>query len=258
MDPKDEKKGGDASSPKQAFDRATSEFIAVTAHKIHTPVASIKWQVEMLLGGELGDLSEHQRESLQAVMDAAERLNDLSRALLYVFELEKDLPMMHLQETDLCMLLAKVERNISQVMKERNVHSVCEKCPPSLMATVDPELAFIVLRALLENAVLYSAAGSEVQLQLLQKEGMTEVAVRDQGCGIPQDLQHLVFTKFFRAPNGKRLYTEGTGLGLYVARTIADRMGTALSFESTEGKGSAFFWRIPARKIGRQPWEQKK
>lgn len=256
MDPKKDDQG-DASG-KQQLDRATSEFIAVTAHKIHTPVASINWQVEMLLGGDLGALTAQQKESLQSVADAAERLNNLSRALLYVFELEKDLPMMHLQEVDLRTLLAKVERNVSQSMKERNVYVVCEKCPQSLMATVDPELAFVVLRVLLENAVLYSSSGGEVHVQLMQKEGWTEVAVRDQGCGIPQDLQHLVFTKFFRAPNGKRLYTDGAGLGLYIAHTIADRMGTKLSFESAEGKGSAFFWRIPPRTIGRQPWEQKK
>ncbi len=250
-------RGTQSSSPQEEFDRAVSEFIAVTAHKVHTPVSAIKWQAEMLLAGDMGELSERQRASLKTVMEEAERLNDFSRALLYVFELEKDLPLMHPQDTDLQVLLTRVVHHLDPLLKERTVHVQCPACVISARAHVDPDLAFVVLRTLLENAVIYSRAGSAVEVRLEEHEGWTHVIVEDRGYGIPIDLQHLVFTKFFRAPNAKLLWTEGTGLGLYLAHTIAKRTGGDLSFESTEGKGSTFCWRIPKHTVGKQPWEKR-
>lgn len=238
-------------------ERSMSEFIAVTAHKVHTPVASIKWQTEMLLGGDLGELNENQLESLKAIMEAAERLNDLSRALLYVFELEKDLPMIHPQDTDLHAILSKAVENIGALTKERNIHIQCPPKDPPLQVFVDPDLAFVTFRTLLENAVLYSATGSEVTVHATPQDKGLEVAVQDKGCGIPPDLHRFVFTKFFRAPIAKRLWTEGAGLGLYIAKNIVQRTGGTLTFASDEGKGSTFTWFIPAHKAGRQPWEKR-
>lgn len=239
------------------LDRATSAFIAVTAHKIHTPVASIKWQVETLLAGDIGELTSNQRESLQAVMDAAERLNDLSRALLYVFELEKDMPMVKLQEADVYMLIERVVKNLGGLTKERNVHIQCERPQTVVNVHVDSELAFVILRTLLENAILYSPTKSVVNVRVTERASSTDICVGDKGCGIPGEFHNLVFTKFFRAPNGKRVWTEGSGLGLYVAGEIAKRTGGEITFESEEGKGSTFCWRIPKRKMGRQPWEKR-
>src|SRR3989338_9772855 len=114
-------RGNSGTAPQTEFDRVISEFIGVTAHKIPTPVSAIKWQVEMLLAGDLGQLSDKQRESLQSVMEEAERLNDLSRALLYVFELEKDLPRTNPQEVNLHALLARVTHHLSPILAERKV-----------------------------------------------------------------------------------------------------------------------------------------
>ena len=243
-------------STKEEFDRRVSEFISVTAHKVHTPVSAIKWQTEMLLAGDMGELSERQRASLQVVMEEAERLNDFSRALLYVFELEKDLPLMHPQEIDLQALLTRVVHHLAPLLKERDVRIASPVCLINSKAYVDPDLAFMVLRTLLENAVIYSEPRSVVDARLEEKDGWTNVVIADHGVGIPQELQHLVFTKFFRAPNAVHLWTEGTGLGLYLASTIARRTGGDLSFESIEGKGSTFCWRIPKHTVGKQPWEQ--
>jgi signal transduction histidine kinase len=243
--------------PQEEFDRTVSEFIAVTAHKIHTPVAAIMWQSEMLLAGDMGELNERQLVSLKAIQEEVGRLNDFSRALLYVFELEKDLPLIHPQDTDLPALLTRVIHHLDPLIKGKDIRI---QCPPYVVASIsaylDPDLAFIVLRTILENAILYSPTGSAVDVRLEEHGGWTHVAIEDRGCGIPGALQHLVFTKFFRAPNAKLLWTEGTGLGLYLAATIAKRTGGDLAFESEEGRGSTFRWRIPKHTVGKQPWEK--
>jgi signal transduction histidine kinase len=256
------KKKDDGSISREAcqeqFDRATSEFITVTAHKIHTPVAAMKWQLEMLIGGDLGEISDAQKESLQSIMDCAERLNDLSRALLYVFELEKDLPQIHVQETDLHALIARTLGNISELTKQKDVHVISPEAKEPVIVSLDPDLSFIILRTLLENAIVYSKPKGEVQVRITARENGKEISVQDFGCGIPQSLQHLLFTKFFRAPNARQIWTEGSGLNLYVAKNIVSRTGGSLSYESTEGKGSIFSWLIPARssETSKMPWER--
>jgi signal transduction histidine kinase len=237
------------------YEQATSEFIAVTAHRIHTPVSTIKWQGETLRDGTMGPINDEQRQALDAILEAADSLNELSRSLLYAFELEKDLPMLQPKELLLTQLIERVLKNLAELREEKQVDVQYDPAQSRIRVLADPGISFLILRILVENAYCYSPAKSIVQIYCSQEPEGAVISVEDRGCGIPADLQHLVFTKFFRAPNAKRLWTDGTGLNLYLAASLAQRTGGSLSFTSTEGKGSTFRWFIPKPKTARMPWE---
>jgi two-component system, OmpR family, phosphate regulon sensor histidine kinase PhoR len=237
--------------------RATSDFISVIAHKIHTPITSAKWQLEMLLNEDIGPLTAGQREALQSVSEQAEKLNDLSRALLYVFEIEKDFTMVQPKQANIYALVTRAVKNLTSLAKDRGVYVEVKKPEKELAVHVDEELAFMVLRTLIENAIVYSPPKKGVMIMLKEQDnGNICVRVDDFGCGIPSDQQRRVFSKFFRASNAKRIWTDGTGLNLFVAKSIAQRTGGDLSFQSQENKGSSFFWCIPPHKAHREPWER--
>jgi signal transduction histidine kinase len=246
----------DGQQMRSDLSRATSDFISVIAHKIHTPITSAKWQLEMLINEDLGTLTHDQKESLASVSQAAEQINDLSRALLYVFELEKDLPIMNTKEVNICELVSRATHNLENLSKEKGVSIISVDCDLRHVVNVDVDLAFVVLRTILENAIVYSPSGSEVRVTIKDTDEGIQICVDDRGCGIPTDQQNLVFTKFFRGTNAKKIWTDGTGLNLYVAKNIAKRTGGDLTFESRPHKGSTFCWRIPKKKKHKEPWER--
>jgi signal transduction histidine kinase len=225
--------------------RATSEFITVIAHKIHTPVTAIKWQAETLLDEELNEL---QREMMQGILDAADQLNELSRTLLYVYELEKDLPTLKSEEISVRRIFDRAMKSLVAAAKERQVTIVANGVDLDTSIYADPDLAFVVLRTLLENAICYSPEGTSVDFRIERNTGGTMLIVTDSGCGIPGDLQRLVFSKFFRAPNARRIWTDGAGLNLSIAHSISRRIGWELTFESREGAGTTFRWFVPSHK----------
>jgi two-component system, OmpR family, sensor histidine kinase ResE len=241
---------------KSEFDRATSDFITVVAHKIHTPVTSMMWSLEMLASGDAGDLSDDQKEFVKSIENSLRQLNDLSRALLYVFELEKDLPMVQPQDMNMSKLLRRSIGNLAKLAQEHKVNVYCDGCELEQRAFVDPELAFLIMHTLIGNAIRYSASGSEVKVYAEESSDGSYVHVDDQGCGIPSTHHNLVFTKFFRAPNAKKIWTDGTGLNLFVVKNIVERTGGDITFESAEGKGTKFCWKIPKRRVGKQPWQR--
>ena len=249
---KDTKKGDSISD----LSRATSDFLTIVAHKIHTPVGAVTWQLELLLSGDLGPLTKDQKETLEIALQSSQQLNDLSRSLMYVFELEKDLPVMQQKDVSLSEVVQKVIKHLHLLSEEKEVNVVCENNDKELTAFVDPELAFAILRTFIENAIRYSPTKSTVMVNLLEEEGEVAVNVKDSGCGIPGDQRHLVFTKFFRGENAKKIWTEGTGLSLFVAKSCAERTGGKVTCESTENMGSVFSWHIPGHKRAKQAWER--
>src|SRR5207253_6170223 len=101
-----------------------------------------------------------------------------------------------------------------------------------------------VLGNLIDNAVKHSPAGEQVDVRAWATDGVVKVAVRDRGQGIPRDQQRLIFEKFGRANSGSA--QPGTGLGLFIARSIAEAHGGTLDVESAPGRGATFTLALPA------------
>jgi len=134
-------------------------------------------------------------------------------------------------------LLPQIEK------KELRIEKRYDKKP--LVMNVDPQLMRIVFQNLLSNAVKYTPIDGRVSLKILKRESDVLIEVSDTGYGIPKSQQPEIFKKLFRADNVKEISPDGTGLGLYIVKSVVEQSGGRVWFDSTEGKGSTFYVTIP-------------
>ncbi len=98
---------------------------------------------------------------------------------------------------------------------------------------------------MVSNAVKYTPDKGRVRVNISESKNKLLFSVSDTGYGIPANVQERIFSKFFRADNIKKIDTTGTGLGLYMAKKVVEAMGGTIWFETTENKGTTFFFTLP-------------
>lgn len=114
-----------------------------------------------------------------------------------------------------------------------------------------------VIMNFLDNALYYTKRGGRITVDLVAGEKNVEYAVTDTGLGVPKSEQPQLFTKFYRAPNAKKMRPDGTGLGLYMAKKIIAAQGGAIIFNSVEGEGSTFGFIFPRQSLEARPDQLK-
>jgi PAS domain S-box-containing protein len=234
------------------IDRAKSEFVSLASHQLRTPLTTMKWATGALLAGGLGDLNERQEKYLNRSEDAVARMLRLVEALLNVSRIELGKLIARPQPVDLCAMIEDLLEELHMQAKSRKVRLV-RSCPTKpLIVRGDPKVLPIALHNIVSNAIKYSKRGRRVRVRLVRKGSTAELSVRDRGVGIPQNQQDRVFTKLFRADNVRTMYTEGTGLGLYIAKAIIEELGGTTSFTSTENVGTTFFITLPVDRSKRR------
>ncbi len=230
----------------QVMDDQKIEFSALTSHQLRTPPTIIKYDTEILLSGDAGQLTRKQQQYMREIEHANQRMIDIIHALLNVSRMEMGTFSIQPQEVDICALVRSVSNEVRPVVREKHIiYTVSCTRIPKIYA--DPRLARIVLQNVIGNAVKYTENGGKITVSAYASERDLFIEVTDTGCGIPKEVQAHVFTKLFRADNARLLDPEGTGLGLYIARAIARNVGGKMWFESVEGKGSSFFFTLPRK-----------
>lgn len=226
------------------IDRRKSEFISIASHQLRSPLTGIKWLTDMLRKGDLGKLEPKQQKVADQIFEANERLVTLVNELLNVSRLEVGTTKPTPVQTDMTKLLADAIADFEPALAAKGQKlSYAPATLPSIM--VDPLLTREVIANLLSNASKYSPDGSTVTLVAQQEDGDFHITVADQGIGIPPADQKKMFQKFFRAENAAKSTITGTGLGLYVVKSVVELQGGRIWFESTVGKGTTFHVTLP-------------
>jgi len=226
-------------------ENAKSEFVSLASHQLRTPIASIKWNMELLMSAHVGDLNDKQKKFAEKVARAAERMNMLLNDFLSASKLE----MGNFEaKPETIVLDAFVEAQMEEFdarIQSKNITVKRSFTPKELSVSVDPRLLRMVLSNLVSNAIKYTPEGGNVVISYTVADRWVSIEVKDTGLGIPEADQEKLFTKFFRASNTKDNLIEGTGLGLYIVRQAVKRMEGNLSFGSKEGVGTRFIVDIP-------------
>lgn len=233
-------------SREKLIERMKSEFVSITAHQLRTPLSAIKWVLKMILEGDEGPLSLGQKKLLEQGYESNERMIALINDLLNLTRLEEGRFLYKFSSVSLIDLISQAVINFLPMTKKSGVELIFEQPKEKVPnIEVDVEKLQLVFQNLLDNAIRYTPAGGKVTISIRPDKLYIEVAVKDTGIGIPKDKQSRIFDKFFRADNAVKLQTEGSGLGLFIAKNIIEKHGGSVWFESEESKGSAFYFRIP-------------
>lgn len=223
------------------------EFVANVSHELRTPLAVIKGYVETLVDAHDEMPVEDRDKFLKTIQRHADRLNSLLDDLLALSRLESVNPGLARERVDLTQLLsAAVEdfRMRPSAGSHRLELSLGEEVLPAVSA--DPLKLGQVLDNLVSNALKYTPPGSRIRIETrIDSPNTVEIAVRDDGPGIPaEDLPHI-FERFYRVDKGRSREKGGTGLGLSIAKHIVQLHGGRVWAESRVGEGTTFFFTLP-------------
>jgi PAS domain S-box-containing protein len=229
----------------KAIDQAKTEFVSLASHQLRTPLSAINWYTEMLLNGDAGKISKEQKDYLQEIYTGNQRMVILVNSLLNVSRLELGTFMVKPELTDISKLADLVVKELQPKIKERNIKFTKKYSSQLPKVKIDQQLITMIFQNLLSNAVKYTPAKGKVNLSIEKKSKSFIIKVEDSGYGIPKHQQNKMFSKLFRADNIREKDTEGTGLGLYIIKSIVDNAKGKIWFESKLNKGTTFYVKMP-------------
>ncbi len=233
----------------QEVDRMKSEFISLASHQLRTPLSAIKTYTHMLADGYMGDLNTAQKNSLDTIIGASDRMNELISTLLNITRMESGTIAVTMKTVRIDGLAEEVVKELALMAGSKSLTLTSGVTPKAGIAvTTDGLILKEVLTNLISNAIKYTPEKGRVDIRLRKRSGSAIIEITDSGWGIPEFAQDQIFSKFFRAQNIVKRETTGTGLGLYLVKGLVDALGGRVWFTSEEGKGTSFFLSLPLKR----------
>ena len=246
-------------SQQKEVERLKSDFISMVSHELRTPLAVIKGYASTLLNSSLHLDLERQNRFIRGINDASDRLTRLIDNLLTGSRFESGRFKLSLQNVDLTEIVRKVVLSL----RNGSTANVLRTSLPAetMMLRADRDQIEHVLINLVTNAIKYSADGGEITIGIRSETGplapvdlskedpatqrWAVLWVRDQGIGIPAHQVRFIFDKFYRGDSPAVKRVPGTGLGLYICKSIVEAHGGYIWVESQPGQGSTFYVALP-------------
>jgi len=228
------------------LDQTKSEFISIASHQLRTPLTIIKGYISMLLEENFGRIGDGQRAPLFKVYESNERLIRLVENLLNISRIESGRIQYRFEAIDFTALAESTFKELSGFAAKKGIKAeIIKPAVPLPPVIADPDKIKEVVSNLIDNSVKYTKKGT-ITVSTERRGGRARFCVADTGMGIkPEDLPRL-FKKFNRGTGSPLVHTEGTGLGLYVAKMmIKAHNGTIWAKSAGERRGSRFCFEIP-------------
>lgn len=228
--------------------RLKVEFINIASHQLQTPLASFRWILDLLFSYGKENFLPNQREYLELLKLESDKMRDLIKDLLTVSKIESERLFLPTEKISLEKIVKNSISEFHFQIQEKKLQielRIKEKIPEIL---ANFQGIKTVIDNLLDNAIKFSKEGGKIEIEIWQEKKKVFFKIKDEGIGIPKEDQKFIFEKFFRAKNALRYQTTGTGLGLFIVKNIIERSGGKIFFSSTEGKGTTFWFYLPAKK----------
>ncbi len=237
-------------------DQAKTEFVSLASHQLRTPLSTINWYSEMLLEGDAGKLTDEQVKYVDEIYRGNQRMVALVGDLLNVSRIDLGTFMVDPEPTNIIEMAQKIVQDMEPRIFKQKIDFREEYGKNMPLIQVDHKLMRMVIDNLASNAVKYTPEKGKVTLSIKREKDQIHIRVQDSGYGIPEKQQNRIFSKLFRADNVKSKDTEGTGLGLYITKSIVDFAGGKIWFESAENRGTTFHVMLPLAGM-KQKWGDK-
>lgn len=226
------------------MDQTKDEFISLTSHQLRTPLTTIKGYISMLLDGDAGELQPQQRKLLEEAFNSSQRMVHLISDFLNISRIQTGKFMIELTDVNLADVLDEEIEQLRISAKAHQMNLSYDKPTDFPTMPLDDSKIRQVMMNFMDNAIYYSPPGSTITVVLSHTASTVEFRVIDQGIGVPKAEQHKLFAKFSRASNARKQRPDGTGIGLFMAKKVIVALGGAIIFQSEEGKGSIFGFRL--------------
>ena len=230
----------------RAASEAKTQFLHVAAHELRTPISVVTGYLAMLGDGSLGAAPDRWRRPLEILGGKARELNGIVTDLLEASRIEANALPLNSQLLDLRTIVEAAGERASPRANLMGGEIALKLSEEPVMVEADPQQLGRVLDNLLNNGLTYTQRKPRVVIDVSSETGQAVVRVSDNGAGIPEDERERIFERFHRTNDPAFRMAAGTGLGLFIARELANRHGGSLVVESSRlEKGSVFALAIP-------------
>jgi PAS domain S-box-containing protein len=232
------------------IDQIKTDFISITSHQLRSPLSVINWCIISLLNKESVNSKEEEEEYLQRIDDSTRKLIKITDVFLNTTLLDLEMFVFNFKEIDLTSIVNETVREFDYLVEKRKIKLNVIVDDFSLVK-FDKRVLKIIFRGLLSNAVEYTPENGNIDF-LLKRVGKEAISfeVGDSGCGILPEEKKKIFTKFYRSDSAKNMRAYGTGLDLYLIKSILGKIGGSIEVNSPNlkyGKGTIFSVKIPLR-----------
>lgn len=241
-------------SEQKSVQRERNEFVSTASHEMRTPVAAIEGYLSMAINPNLATVDDRAKNFISKAHNSALHLGKLFQDLLSVTKIEDKRLVDNRQVFNLSELVTQIATEMDIIAKRKNIalhtHIGSDDLKgqvvlaPIFQVSADPDRLREVITNLIDNAIKYTREGS-VDIYLSSTRNSVTVSVADTGAGIAAADQKHLFQKFYRVNNSMTREVGGTGLGLYIARSLIEMYGGRIWVESEVGKGSKFNFTLP-------------
>lgn len=227
-------------------DRQKSHFVAMVAHEIRAPLASVEQMAYVLRDGLAGAVDAKAQHMVERILVRTKELLQLVQNLLDLSRIETGILVQTMDSIDLCQLVTEVIDMIAPQAEARDQNLQLHGTAEPALVTGDQDNLLGVFNNIIGNAVKYTPDGGTIDVTLRQEGSFVRVDVQDTGVGIPEEDLPRIFDRFFRV-KGKTRGITGSGLGLSVAKSIVEAHRGTIRVHSREQAGSTFTVTLPAQ-----------
>lgn len=224
-----------------------SEFISITSHQLRSPLTNLKWIVDALSIKNTENTSQKKEEYFEGIQENLKRMSELINDLLIVSRIEEGTLSSQKQEINFKKLVKEIISQFKVFTEALNIKINFDIEEKASLIFADWFNLKLVIENLLDNAIRYTGKKGEIDISVKKLSNGIYFQIKDTGIGIPEPEQKYIFQKFFRAENPLKEKTRGSGLGLYIVKSIIEKEKGKIWFESAEGKGTTFYFFLPIK-----------
>jgi len=221
-----------------------SEFVNITSHQLRTPLTGIKWTIDLMRKSK--DItSEELLERLDDIEESNQRMIKLVNDLLHVAKIEQGGLNSKPENIFLNKIINDLIKEYELLANASNTKITLETeldIPP---VKIDAQGISMLMHNLIDNAIKYTKEEGLIKIRLIKKRKTVRCEIEDNGVGIPEMDKKSIFKKFFRSQNIMKHQTVGSGLGLFIAKSVIEGSNGKIGFWSKENKGTTFWFELP-------------
>lgn len=220
------------------------EFIAITSHQMNTPLSIIRGYVSLIMNEKAGQITAKQKVYLKEIYDSVLKIISITNNLLSISRIEQDKIKLQKDDASLIDLLSKIKSSYEKIAEEKKVGLEIEIPENDIIIFADPDKLYQAISNLVDNALKYTPKG-KVGLTVSKNGQNIVITISDTGIGISKEEIDHIGQKFYRSQNAIDIDNKGTGLGLFIAKTIVEKHDGKLNIESEVGKGTKMIIELP-------------